>query len=158
MWLHSTVVLKGKARKLHWPWTGPFRVIQRISDVTYRIQDVQAPRRRSIVHFDRLKYCPKDIRIPHLLSYKQTQHNQSIHSDQSLPKESPNRNTIQRDQLIQENQSLPKRNQSQPGTLLTIIEMVPVPNELNNNNAPQERRYPQRNRHPPERLLPNTEH
>ena len=75
VWLHSTVVPKGKARKLHRPWTGPFRVIRQISDVTYRIQDVQAPRRRSFLHFDRLKYCPKDIRIPHLQVYKQTQYN-----------------------------------------------------------------------------------
>ena len=66
VWLHSTVVARGRARKLHRPWTGPYRVLRKLSDVNYRIQDVQAPRCRPVVHFDRLKYCPPDIRLPHL--------------------------------------------------------------------------------------------
>lgn len=35
VWLHSLVVPRGKSRKLHHPWTGPFRVLAKISDNDY---------------------------------------------------------------------------------------------------------------------------
>ena len=35
VWLHSTVVPKGVGRKLHHPWTGPFRIVKRISESVY---------------------------------------------------------------------------------------------------------------------------
>ena len=31
-----------QARKLHCPWTGPFRIVQKLSDMTYRMQNVWA--------------------------------------------------------------------------------------------------------------------
>ena len=40
--------------KLYHPWTGPFRVITRISDVTYCIQNVQSC---LVSHFNLLKVC-----------------------------------------------------------------------------------------------------
>ena len=137
VWLHSTVVPRGRARKLHRPWTGPYRVVRKLSDVTYRIQDIQASRRRPIVHFDRLKQCPNDIRLPHLQCH-------------NLP----------RNKNVQDNQSL-------PGTHLTIVECdqrnsIEPDNSNTNSGAPQiptrETRYPQRNRHPPDRLLPFIQH
>ena len=64
VWLHSPAVPKGRARKFHRPWTGPYKVIKRISNATYRIQDVQSRRHRPVVHFDRLKMCPENIRLP----------------------------------------------------------------------------------------------
>ena len=57
VWLHSTVVPRGKSHKFHCPWSGPFVIVKILSDVVYRIQDVQRPRRRHVVHFDRLKRC-----------------------------------------------------------------------------------------------------
>ena len=67
VWLHTPVVPKGKPRKLHCPWTGPFRVVKRLSAVTYRILDLRRiaarRRKRMVVHFDRLKPCPSDIRL-----------------------------------------------------------------------------------------------
>ena len=57
VWLHQSAVPRGSSRKLHHPWTGPFRVVKRLSDVNYRIQHVQHPRKRMVVHFDRLKPC-----------------------------------------------------------------------------------------------------
>ena len=64
VWLCSSVVRKDRGRKLHLPWTGPYKIIRRISEVTYRIQHVSSRKRRLIVHFDRLKPCPPNIRIP----------------------------------------------------------------------------------------------
>ena len=37
VWLHSPATPRGQARKLRRPWTGPFRVVRRISEATYRI-------------------------------------------------------------------------------------------------------------------------
>ena len=64
VWLHTPAVPKGVARKFHRPWTGPYKVVRRISDATYRIQDVKSRRHRPVVHFDRLKKCPEDVRLP----------------------------------------------------------------------------------------------
>ena len=63
VWLHSPVISRGQSRKLHHPWTGPFKVIKRLSEVTYRIQKVEGRRQRKVVHFDRLKPCPPNIRL-----------------------------------------------------------------------------------------------
>ena len=64
VWLHCLAVPRGQSRKLHCPWTGPFRVVRKLSDATYRIQNVRAQRQRLVVHFDRLKPCPSNIRLP----------------------------------------------------------------------------------------------
>ena len=63
VWLHSPVIGKGKSRKLHHPWTGPYKVIKKLSDATYRVQKLQGRKQRKVVHFDRLKPCPDNIRL-----------------------------------------------------------------------------------------------
>ena len=63
VWLRSPVVPRGKSKKFHHPWTGPFKVIKCLSEVTYRIQSVSGRRRRIIVHFDRLKRCHPGTRL-----------------------------------------------------------------------------------------------
>ena len=62
VWLHSPVVPRGKFKKFHHPWTGPYKVIKQLSDVNYRIQSVPG-RRRMVVHFDRLKPCHPATRL-----------------------------------------------------------------------------------------------
>ena len=64
VWLHSTVVPTGQVKKFHHPWTGPYEVIKRLSDATYRIVNTQLKRQRLVVHFDRLKLCPPGTRLP----------------------------------------------------------------------------------------------
>ena len=64
VWLHCPAVPKGKSKKLHTPWKGPFQVVSKLSDVMYCIQNIQKYRRRFVVHFNRLKWCPPDIRLP----------------------------------------------------------------------------------------------
>ena len=56
VWLHSPQVPSGQSPKLYCPWTGPYHVVTRISDVTYRIRCQTTTR---VVHF---KPCPRDIR------------------------------------------------------------------------------------------------
>ena len=60
--LHSPVVPQGRSKKLHFPWDGPYKIVKVLSKVTYRIQCCQGRRCRLVVHFDRLKPCPADIR------------------------------------------------------------------------------------------------
>ena len=63
VWLYSPVVGRGGSRKLNGPWKGPYTVMKKISDVTYRVQNLQRRKDRQVVHFNRLKPCPKDIRL-----------------------------------------------------------------------------------------------
>ena len=63
VWLHSSAVPHGQSRKLHRPWTGPYRIVSKLSDAVYRIQHSQTRRKCLVVHFDRLKACPPDIRL-----------------------------------------------------------------------------------------------
>ncbi len=55
VWLHSPAVPRGRSRKFHCPWQGPFAIKKVISSVTYRIQRVGPPQQRLVVHFNRLK-------------------------------------------------------------------------------------------------------
>ena len=62
VWLLNPAVPKGKSRKLNCPWIGPFRVVKKLSDIVYRIQDSCNRRKRQVVHFDRLKPCDPNMR------------------------------------------------------------------------------------------------
>ena len=70
VWLHSKVIPRGVGRKLHRPWTGPFRVVKRLSDSVYRLQNSSSSRHQLTVHFNRLKLCPEGIQLPTVLKQK----------------------------------------------------------------------------------------
>lgn len=55
VWLYEPAIKTGLAKKLQHPWRGPYKIKARISDVTYRIALEAAPRRRIVVHFNRMK-------------------------------------------------------------------------------------------------------
>ena len=55
--LHSSAVPRGKSRKLHKPWQGPYRVVKAISPSVYHIVDCASPRCKHVVHFNCLKHC-----------------------------------------------------------------------------------------------------
>ena len=65
VWLHFPAVLRGRSPKLHWPWTGPFVVIEVLSDVTYRVHSEKPKpgcrRQRFVVHSNHLKPCQTPI-------------------------------------------------------------------------------------------------
>lgn len=57
VFLCEPAVKKGRTKKLLSPWQGPYVVRKRIGDVAYRIQLEDNPRKRKVVHFNRLKLC-----------------------------------------------------------------------------------------------------
>jgi len=72
IWLYSPAVPSGQAKKLYHPWTGPYEVVKKLSDATYRVVNTQCKRQRFVVHFDRLKLCPPGTRLhpsPEPVSY-----------------------------------------------------------------------------------------
>ena len=50
-----------RSEKLYHPWSGPYKVVKKLSEANYRIEQLKGRRIRKIVHFDRLKPCPKTI-------------------------------------------------------------------------------------------------
>jgi len=56
VWLHQTLRKKGKSPKLQVKWTGPWRIVKKITDVTYLITKTNH-KATQIVHFNRLKPC-----------------------------------------------------------------------------------------------------
>ena len=50
--LYRSVVPRGYCKKLHRPWSGPFKILKEIFDVTYRIKRCQGRRQRLVVHFN----------------------------------------------------------------------------------------------------------
>ena len=63
VWLHSPVPPRGSSHKLYHPWTGPFKVVKKLSEVTYRVQQLQGLRTRKVVHFDHLKPCRGNVNV-----------------------------------------------------------------------------------------------
>ncbi|KAL5475209.1 hypothetical protein EMCRGX_G027282 [Ephydatia muelleri] len=55
VWLYTPAVPKGKSSKFHRPWQGPYQVLKKKGEVTYDIQRLAHPRKRLIVHYNRLK-------------------------------------------------------------------------------------------------------
>lgn len=53
-----------KDKKFHCPWTGPYQVLEKISDVNYKIAPLDRLTKHSVVHFDWLKLCPPSMRWP----------------------------------------------------------------------------------------------
>eukprot|EP00731_Ephydatia_muelleri_P038941 Em1000g3a len=77
-------VPKGGSRKFHSPWTGPFKIVERVSEATYHIQNT-VDGKTSIVHFDRLKRCRPDIRT----NIKQTKKDNSPTCGSTAGKDPP---------------------------------------------------------------------
>ena len=57
---------RGTSKKLHHLWSGQFKVLKRVSDSTYWIQQLQGRKQRRIVHFNQLKLCHSNIHLEDL--------------------------------------------------------------------------------------------
>ena len=77
VWLFSPAVGKQVHPKFHRPWTGPWIVQKRISDVTYRIKSSDG--KTKVVHFDRLK--------PYFGEKKQNSESSSESEDETMPQQ-----------------------------------------------------------------------
>lgn len=62
VWLFNPAIKRGQSRKFHRPWGGPYRICDKLSDVTYRIQHT-GNNKCKVVHFNRMKRCPENIRL-----------------------------------------------------------------------------------------------
>ena len=82
--LHSAVIPRGNSRKLYRPWTDPYKVIKKLSDITYRIQRCQG-RKRLVVHFNRLKLCPINIQDNSKQSHFSDSHVAELTPSHQLP-------------------------------------------------------------------------
>ena len=49
VWLLNPHVARGKSKKLHRCWTGPYKVVKQISQSTYRVQHVNNKSKRLVV-------------------------------------------------------------------------------------------------------------
>ena len=136
VWVLFPQVPRGTSRKLYRPWSGPFVVVKKLSDVTYRVQELRNRRRRLVVHFNRLKpYRRTDAR--HQWSRKESD------PPTVQRKEEPERHHFGSQlELVDDDgenptpaaQPDPRRSESQVG------------------QRSGERRYPQRTRQPPNRF------
>ena len=141
VWLLTPQVPRGKSKKLHKWWTGPFKVVKRLSQVTYRIQHVKNRAKRLVVHFDRLKRCHPNIRLSE--QFNNTQHPANDYTISDEQRQGPTNNEFGTHlEVVEDSDStdnlLPDRQQSPPR-----INVRPP-------QSPTHRRYPTKNRHPPD--------
>ncbi len=62
VWLLSPAVPRGQNRKLYHPWSGPYRVVDKLSESDYHIKKLTGCKKIQVVHYDRLKPCDPDTR------------------------------------------------------------------------------------------------
>ena len=86
MWLHSPMDKRKVSKKLYHPWSGPHKVVKKLSEANYRIEQLQGRRVRKVVHFDRLKSCPNNICLD---GEDQRQHLEASAPDRSQSLELP---------------------------------------------------------------------
>ena len=56
-------ILRGKSKKLHHPWTGPYRVVSKLSECDYKIKLPRSKKAPVVVHLNRLKLCSSSTRF-----------------------------------------------------------------------------------------------
>ena len=61
VWLFSPAVPPGRCKKFHQPWKGPFIVMDKLGNTTYKIKPIHNGGRWQFVHFDRLKPCTRTM-------------------------------------------------------------------------------------------------
>ena len=136
VWLCTPVRGRKKSKKLHCPWTGPFKVVKQISALVYRIQNIES-RKHQIVHFERLKSYSRNMRP----RSKETQHEPM----QSLVEEDVNSTppgTVL--QLVEDND---EEDATDAPSMVNNVDPC-LPERENTNKSP--RQYPQRkNRNKP---------
>ena len=149
VWLHSPAVPRGQSRKLHLPWKGPLKVLERRGDCVYKIARPRG-KKPQWVHFDRLKpYVGRDV---HDQNDAADNHFPAAQQTSSRDDNSQSATTVQQpvgqptiaDELLDDDDEQPTDNDVQD-------EDGPAP-------VPDPRRYPTRDRRIPERYGPYLQH
>ena len=130
VWLHSPAIPRGQSKKLHCPWTGPYCIVNKLSDCTYRVQNMCNRRQRYVVHFDRLKLCPPEMCLSDTNNCTTT--TQRPKQPRSQMRYQPPTGQLE---IVDEDDYIPPPQQ---------IPLQPSP------PPPSEPRYPRRNRRPPD--------
>ena len=129
---------RGRSKKLYRPWSGPFRVTKKLSDVNYRVQECKNRRRRMVIHFNRLKPYRGDV-----TGYQQGTRRQSppVHPDPTAQTTEPHYFGADLE-IVDEDEQF----RSELGAATEREEDTsPVVDTPPSDN----RRYPRRVRHPP---------
>ena len=157
VWLYSTVVPKDSHKKLHHPWTGPYTVVDRLSNVNYRIKrDTGNTGRTTVVHFDRLKLCPPKTRFPNECETAARPQQSNVGDGAMIVPDDDDDNTVNvhsdastvfPDNTTDHTSTITNESPTDTNSVRTSVDQ-PV-------DTP---RYPQRQRHEPDRLLPFVRH
>ena len=155
VWVLFPQAPRGKSKKLYRPWKGPFVVVKCLSDVTYRVQDVENRRRRVVVHFNRLK----PYNAVHRSSTRAcTESRRSPVETQETPHFGETLELIDEEERLQEMTSGAHATEDRDGP----PEHDPVPPDIDQHpgsvhnegqseeQAVSDRRYPTRRRQPPD--------
>eukprot|EP00731_Ephydatia_muelleri_P005415 Em0002g1591a len=137
VWLHSPAVPRGRSRKLHHPWKGPLKVVERLGESNYKIKSLQGRKKTQIVHFDKLKPC--------VASTAEDRQN-------SRPPTTPE-TQIDRQPTGKHVELLDSYDDEPVAEEPATDAAPPPPQEIN-----IQPRYPVRNRHPPDRYGAYVEH
>ena len=176
VWLHNPAVKRGQSRKLHRPWSGPLKVLSRLSDTTYRLQHVREGRRKPVVHYNRLKPCSPNVRLPTSSPPRRTQGRgmaplptpvvgrlELVEDDEMTPLtvSSPQRGSTP--QLMANSPPSSRGRRSREADSHVTTPTPPTPPEPPPPPRPRDRgnssrRYPQRERSAPVRLYKVIEH
>jgi len=145
VWLHSSVVKRGKSKKLHLPWSGPYRVAKKLSESTYRVQNVRNKRKKLVVHFDRLKPY---LSVPLESENQPTDHEAVEKNTSNHPEPIQHQSFGQNLEVVEEDS--PPVVQQGPAT--------PQAQSTQSSSHNSTHRYPQRSRVPPDRFAPFVKH
>eukprot|EP00731_Ephydatia_muelleri_P008358 Em0004g696a len=153
VWLFDPAVPRGKCKKLHHPWKGPFVVVEKVGDSTYKIQRKEGGKFH-IVHFDRLKRCnvsesrddPTPLPTPPLTAHPDGDGNIE-EKDELVLLDDDDDEDDNLDREIAE-QIIPERNLLGQGQAVAEVPLA------NPEAAETIRRYPARHRHAPDRYGP----
>ena len=149
VWLFDPAVPRGKCKKLHHPWKGPFVVVEKVGDSTYKIQRKEGGKFH-IVHFDRLKRCnvseSRDDPTPPLTAHPDGDGNIE-EKDELVLLDDDDDDDDNLDREIAE-QIIPERNPLGQGQAVAEVPLA------NPEAAETIRRYPARHRRAPDRYGP----
>ena len=149
VWLFDPAVPRGKCKKLHHPWKGPFVVVEKVGDSTYKIQRKEGGKFH-IVHFDRLKRCnvseSRDDPTPPLTAHPDGDGNIE-EKDELVLLDDDDDDDDNLDREIAE-QIIPERNLLGQGQAVAEVPLA------NPEAAETIRRYPARHRRAPDRYGP----